>query len=651
MTVPAIAELAEVGLLDAYESHVHGLGLQPAQRSARLRSARAFLERWPDVDQWMQRPTPTRLRDLHRFKGWPLLSWCLVSGRLHGDLELLLAKPAGCGLPALWCDAHPDDVTRVADAGRLLGWSENWIRQISVLTLPVLCLWSGKQLNELDDRDFDAVLAEVEQVVHVTDSARLHARTRLFALSKACFQLRVTSTPRRKAGAVRATPAEQAAKIVQPEIRREVVRYAETITTTLSPATVGGRVKALRVFFDWLAQHHPETSRLNQLRRTDHVEPFLIWDASRPWRGDNGRGRTISRTQFHHDIIDLRVFFEDIALWGWPSQPAERLLFMNDIPRIPNPIPRALPPHIDRTLMAAVARLDDDFTRTGLLLLRATGMRIGELLDLERDCLMDFGAHGTWLRVPLGKLATERMVPLEADTMAVLDAWTDIRGPQRPIPHPKHGRPVDFLFLEGGARPTGWRLRKGLLRAATDAGLHGTDGQPLKVTPHQLRHTYGTELINGGMSLQALMALLGHVSPEMILRYAKLANPTIRAAYDEALAKVRFDRRLPLAITNRTRQIPERIAWLHDEMLKTRLAHGTCARDLAAGPCPYANICEQCDNFVPTADSAPVLAEQLADIHTLRDDADQRGWHDEVARHDRVIGALNDHLRRVNPDD
>jgi hypothetical protein len=39
------------------------------------------------------------------------------------------------------------------------------------------------------------------------------------------------------------------------------------------------------------------------------------------------------------------------------------------------------------------------------------------------------------------------------------------------------------------------------------------------------------------------------------------------------------------------------VQWLHAEMLKTRVAHGYCSRHLAADACPYANICEQCDNY------------------------------------------------------
>ncbi len=413
----------------------------------------------------------------------------------------------------------------------------------------------------------------------------------------------------------------------------------------LRPASAYARVKAVSVFCDWLAEHHGEVRRLDQLERSTHVEPFLAWARHRPWRGANGRGRTISLTQFHHDIVDLRVFFEDIAAWGWSSSPPRRLLFLTDLPRLPEAMPRALAPEDDTALMAAVAHLEDPFVRTGLLLLRATGMRVGELLDLELDCLIDFAGHGTWIRVPLGKLGTERTVPLEQPTLESLDAWMAARGRQRALPHPRHGRPAEFVFMERGRRLTSWRLAKGLNQAGTAAGLTRPDGSPAHLTLHQLRHTFGTSLINAGMSLPALMALMGHVTPEMTLRYARLASPTVRTAYEAAMGKVRA--RTALVIRpGRATAVPSRIDWLATEMLKTRLAHGYCSREQAAGPCPYANICEQCDNFVAVAEFEPVLRNQLADVVALRDDAAGRGWGGEVVRHEQVIVSVEEHLRR-----
>ena len=238
--------------------------------------------------------------------------------------------------------------------------------------------------------------------------------------------------------------------------------------------------------------------------------------------------------------------------------------------------------------------------RTGLLLLRATGMRIGELLDLELDCLLDFAGHGTWLRVPVGKLNSERMVPLDPDTVQVIDAWIAQRGRQRALPHPRDGRLTEFLFLEHGRRPTSFRLRKGLLDAAAVAGLRGRDGQLLHITPHQLRHTFGTSLINGGIGLPALMALMGHVTPEMTLRYAKLATPTIRSAYQAAMDKVRAGQLLPLTAVNAAPPVPDKVAWLHAEMLKTRLAHGFCARPKPLGLAPTPTSANSATSSSPT---------------------------------------------------
>jgi hypothetical protein len=73
---------------------------------------------------------------------------------------------------------------------------------------------------------------------------------------------------------------------------------------------------------------------------------------------------------------------------------------------------------------------------------------------------------------------------------------------------------------------------------------------------------------------------------------------------------------------------------------------GLCSRHLAADACPYANVCETCENFVSTPEFIPALRAQLTDILELRHDARGRGWTAEVERHGRVIEALQAHIRR-----
>nr|WP_281284636.1 site-specific integrase [Nonomuraea diastatica] len=200
------------------------------------------------------------------------------------------------------------------------------------------------------------------------------------------------------------------------------------------------------------------------------------------------------------------------------------------------------------------------------------------------------------------------------------------------------------MFTLHSRRLGATRLRNGLLAAAELAGLCALDGDVLVVTPHQLRHTWATSLANAGMSLQALMALLGHVTPQMTIRYATLASPTLRTAYDEAMGKMR--RQFTLTPAGKP-IVPDKMTWLNSEMLKTRVAHGYCSRHEAAGACPYANICETCDNFVTGPEFTDALDSQLTDVQALQADADNRGWDSEAARHACVADALTDHISRL----
>ncbi len=132
------------------------------------------------------------------------------------------------------------------------------------------------------------------------------------------------------------------------------------------------------------------------------------------------------------------------------------------------------------------------------------------------------------------------------------------------------------------------------------------------------------------------------------MRYAALADATVRSAYDDAMAKLRGRTPLPIIPVRPTpAPVPDRVAWLRSEMLKTRVAHGYCSRHLAAEVCPYANICEQCDNFVTAPEFLPALRAQLDDVRALSDDARARGWTSEVARHERVIVGLEAHVQRL----
>jgi site-specific recombinase XerD len=105
--------------------------------------------------------------------------------------------------------------------------------------------------------------------------------------------------------------------------------------------------------------------------------------------------------------------------------------------------------------------------------------------------------------VPLGKLETERMMPLDEETLVLIDRITATRSAGRPIPHPRTGRPAQFLFTHHGKRLSQNALREELDRAAEAAGLgHLTPGFP--ASAHLLRQP-AAALVLAGYATVALL--------------------------------------------------------------------------------------------------------------------------------------------------
>lgn len=646
MSSQALTSSSRFDLFEAYAGHAGLLGGQPGYRRQRLAAAEAFLRAHPDLDEWMGLPVDERLVELRRQPlAWPLVGFAILVGHVRADAEFLFAKNFGHSMARWTAGLFPADVRRLLDAGEraAVAAPKDLVKQ----ALPMAVAFSGHPPASLTLEDLEALADAVATTSRLTEAMRRRWRSYVFGLRQLMFEAGMVDLPaqRRREGGP-ATRQARLAAVGASDIRRTLLAYLDVRATVLRPKTIEKLTSALAIFGEYLSKHHPYVRSVRQLQRR-HVEGFLAWTATRSCRGSHDASRRVGAHVHAHAAIALRGFLEDITAWGWADAPRQRLVFATDIPRQPESLPRALPPDVDAALMTAAGELDDRFARVGITVLRRTGLRIGELLDLELCHLVDYGPSGTWLRVPIGKLNNERSVPLDDVALAALDQWLTHRPAQRARPHPRDGHRADFVFVENGRRLGVARIRRGLRDAATTAALLGPDGQPLRVAAHQLRHTWATELANGGMSMQALMTLLGHRSPEMTIRYARLASPTLKAAYDEAAG--RMARRIPLAPAGRP-AIPDRVEWLASEMLKTRVAHGFCSRELAAEACAYANICENCPNFVTTPAFTSALEAQLADVRLLRQDAEDRGWSSEVARHQRVVDSIERHLRRLSND-
>ena len=601
--------------------------------------ARCFLARFPDPQAWAAQPLAARQAGT-RPHLQPLLNFLMLHGHLRPGYDYLLDRKLTAILREAPASPLGADLARFLAGGEALGYSvrarTGMASQIAIRML----IQAGRPLAELADADF----AEFGQAITEREArlsrALKHYHGALYASRAVIYHLGAPAEPVPKRSTLGRWSWERHLDGVSPQVLRPMAAYLERLQATLARSTVQGTASELAHFGRFLARHDPRLPSLALLDRQRHIEPYLNQVAAAV---NHRTGQPITASSAKKRIQAVGSFLDAMAEWGWPAAPARRLVFPRDAPKLPHPLPRYLPPDSERALLAALEASPNRLRADALLLLRATGLRIGELADLELDCVHEVPGSGAWLKVPLGKLLTERMVPIDEETVKLIDRIVAHRSPGRPLRHPRTGQLADFLLTHQGRRVSADTLRDELRRAAAEAGLAG-------VVPHQLRHTYATALVNAGCSLQALMALLGHVSATMSLRYGRLFDATVRDEYTRALTQAKAQLG-PVLPGNRT-ELPIAAVtggnWRDAPLIKARLAGGYCLRAAAQGPCAYANICEHCPNFRSEASFLPVLQLQRADAEALAADAAARGWGDEAARHRRLIERLDLLITQAN---
>ncbi len=194
---------------------------------------------------------------------------------------------------------------------------------------------------------------------------------------------------------------------------------------------------------------------------------------------------------------------------------------------LPRPV-RRLPETLD---VAEVGRLLDAAAAAGprdaalLELLYAAGLRVSEAIRLDRE---DLSTDGGFVRV-IGKGDRERLVPVGDEALDRLAVWLD--GARRPLLDLNHVAPARGgpLFLgDRGRRLARQQAWAAVTHAAARAGLSG------KVSPHTLRHSFATHLLEGGADLRVVQELLGHASISTTQLYTHLTGERIRDVYRRA---------------------------------------------------------------------------------------------------------------------
>jgi integrase/recombinase XerD len=240
-------------------------------------------------------------------------------------------------------------------------------------------------------------------------------------------------------------------------------------------------------------------------------------------RGEDGTHRW-SSASIARALVAVRSFHRFCTDEGLvPDDPTEDA----QAPRVPAGIPKALSEAEVEALLGAVAGDTPAASRDRAILetLYAGGLRISELVGLDRaDLDLDAGL----LRV-FGKGAKERLVPVGRAARYALDDYLTRGRPALERSKARTLRDGDAVFLNarGGrlTRQGAW----GIVRAAARR-VDLSD----RVTPHVLRHSCATHMLDHGADLRVVQEVLGHASLSTTQVYTKVTPERLRAVYDAA---------------------------------------------------------------------------------------------------------------------
>ncbi len=310
------------------------------------------------------------------------------------------------------------------------------------------------------------------------------------------------------------------------ELARPLRRYLDHLAVERGSATntLLSYRRDLRRYVDFLvAQGVRDVTEV----RADHLRGYLTAlrtggpDAA-PLAASSAARAVVAARGWHKFLLAEGLTGTDPARDVQPPTPNRRL-------------PKALPVDTVAAILEAAGADDPRGLRDRALLelLYATGARISEAVGLDVDDIdgPEPGTDSVGVVRLFGKGAKERLVPVGSYALAAVDAYL-VRGRPALAAGGRRGTPALFLNVRGGrlTRQSAWQV----LRDAADRAKVAD-----AVSPHTLRHSFATHLLEGGADVRTVQELLGHASVATTQIYTLVTVDALREVYATAHPRAR----------------------------------------------------------------------------------------------------------------
>lgn len=244
---------------------------------------------------------------------------------------------------------------------------------------------------------------------------------------------------------------------------------------------------------------------------SDDLALYIAW-----LRGLNNEDFKIGEASIARNVVALRNFYDYLATEHNLVNIAKSI----NPPKIPKRLPKALSiENIDSFLKITRSDKSAPRDRALLELLYATGGRVSEIISLKTEDITK-SKEFTSLRLT-GKGGKQRVVPIGKFAQAALDQYLEVCRPDL-----LKNKSTKFLFLNtrggGLTRQSAWNI---VLAQAKSAGISEN------LSPHSLRHSFATHLLDGGADIRVVQELLGHSSVTTTQIYTLITIDKLRESY------------------------------------------------------------------------------------------------------------------------
>lgn len=282
----------------------------------------------------------------------------------------------------------------------------------------------------------------------------------------------------------------------------------------LSENTVAAYRRDLGRYVDWLAGQ--------DVTQIDQVDAALINRYQIALASGEGEHRPLAKSSVARAMVAVRNLHAFAADEGMAK---ENIASAISVPKLGKRLPKALSIDEVQRLLGSIDTSDPLGLRDACLLemLYGTGARISEILDLDVDDVtgvLEDPAAGLRL---LGKGNKQRMVPLGSYARSAINAWL-VRG--RPALLEKAKKSTSALLLNTLGRRLSRQSAWAILRQRAEAA-----GIKSEISPHSLRHSFATHLLEGGADIRVVQELLGHSSVTTTQIYTEVTIDKLREIY------------------------------------------------------------------------------------------------------------------------